>query len=270
MTEPGEKQSGAPAPTAPSNPSDEAEQPAGTVREEPSPEWGKPVDPKGHPDWQARERHLYSAGGVNRGNVIAFVGLLGASGAAALSALAFPTLESTIAAFSGAAAGCLFALPLVWLYERMFWRWPPIARFKLSKIPDLNGEWEGHIEVKEARGSAELQRELPCRVCIKQDWSRIRIDFITVPTESWSVMATIDSDRLHYEYFVVPRPTAGSDPLAEINPHDGTVRLKPWPRPGRRQSCDCLSGGWYNDPGDFTDEAVSIGSGRIELRRTLR
>ncbi len=265
---PGDPQGGLTSPPRRSRPP--TPPPTGRPREERLLKWGMPVDRTSHPEWQARERHLYSAGGVNRGHVIGLVGLVGAIAAAALAVFGFPHLDTTLAAFMGAAAGCLFALPLVWLYERAIWRWAPIAHFKLSKISDLNGEWEGHIEVEKGLAGDGTGRKIPCLVRIRQDWSRIRIDFITEATESWSVMATIDDERLHYEYFVVARPDAGPDsPLPTVNPHDGMVRLKPSPPPGRRQRCDELSGTWFNDPSDLAGQD-SLRWGPIFLRRKRR
>lgn len=236
--------------------------------EERRPKWGTPVDPTDHPDWQRRERHLYSAGGVNRGYVIGLVGAVGAIGAAALAVFGFPQLDPTLAAFLGAVVGWLFSLPLVWAYERALWRRPRIARFRLSKIPDLNGGWHGYIEVHKGLEGEATHERIPCRVRIKQDWSRIKVDFITDATESWSVMATLDADRVHYEYFVAPRPNPPPDSaLKKVKPHFGMVRLVPAPRPGRGGRCSQLSGGWFNDPSnDIGQDTLRWGA--ISLQRT--
>lgn len=238
----------------------------GRPTREKEPTWGRQADRAGHLDWPDREQHLYSAGGVSRGNVIAFIGLMGGL-AAVFGVLQFPRLEPKLAAVLGAIVGCLLSLSLVLAYERCVWRWLLIARFRLSKIPDLNGEWYGHIEVDKGLKGEETNNPIRCRVRIKQNWSRVAIDFITNATESWSVMATVDTGRVHYEYFVVPRPPAqGQSTGALVNPHDGMARLIPLPPPGRRERCWELNGSWFNDQSYFHDEDF-LRWGTIKLAR---
>jgi hypothetical protein len=255
---------GPPVPVAPPIPA-----PDGQLAREKQPTWGRQVDRTGQSDWPDREQHLYSAGGISRGNVIAFIGLMGGLVAAA-GVLQFPRLDPKWAAVLGAVVGCLLSLSLVLAYERWAWRWVLIAHFRLSKIPDLNGEWDGHIEVDKGLRGETTNDAIQCRVRIKQDWSRIAIDFITNATESWSVMATIDARRLHYEYFVVPRPPAQEESASEqIKPHDGMARLTPTPRPGRRERCWELNGRWFNDQSYFHDKD-SLRWGTIHLARVDR
>jgi hypothetical protein len=231
-----------PSPPRPPVPAAECLPPSGN-----RPLWGKQADRKKKKDWPADGIHLYSAGGVDRGHVIALIGLVGALGAV-VAVLQFPSWDPELAGFVGAGLGCSLSLPLVSLYDRWAWRWSALGLPRLSKIPDLVGEWEGWIDVQQGVEGEKTPEKYLCRVCIRQTWSRISIEFITEATESWSVMTTLNQRRLHYEYFVLPRPDPppGSS-LSDAKPHYGMVRLTPHPPPSRRSPCNELHGHWFND-----------------------
>jgi hypothetical protein len=203
-------------------------------------------DPTGPPE---REKHLYSAAGINRANVVAGLGLIGAIGAA-LIALLFPSLSARTAAVLGVIVATILPAAIFVAYEKRVWRWPATAYIPHATMPELNGNWEGHIEIIRGVEGEETRRRIGCAVRITQDWSRVAIDFTTAATESWSVMATIDAERVHYEYFVVARADAEPDTdneLAHVAPHYGMARLVPHPPPGPGKRCVQLDGFWFND-----------------------
>jgi SMODS-associating 2TM, beta-strand rich effector domain len=206
--------------------------------------------------------HLYSASDVNRVAVVSVLGTMAAilaTGIVLLLALPFPHLGTQLPAW----AGVLIATGLgVWIFagfEKRAWRWRATAKLPHCTMPDLSGGWSGQIEITKGKQGEAEGEQLDCRVHIKQDWSRIAIDFETEVSKSWSVMANVDARRagenvhyeLHYEYYVTPKPDAPPELVQKvqlIEPHYGTARVKldgrgPWPSVPSTK----LNGIWFND-----------------------
>ena len=163
------------------------------------------------------------------------------------------------------------------LYDRLLWR----LKFA-SKIPNLNGTWQGTIDIRKDQESeprckrceeceeckqakkaneAKQPEKLDCTVRIHQTWRKISIKFKTTKTQSGSVTAYLDSgglDRLHYEYDVLTK----SEPLEKdstttASRHFGTAHLEPVD-----DSWRTLVGEYYNDRafqrwGEYEIERVS-------------
>lgn len=201
----------------------------------------------------AQGGHLYSAGDVNRINVIHVLGLITAAGTTGVVWLAH--ISDWI--------GVIMAAALLWLilagFGKRAWRWQVTAKVPHCAMPDLSGTWSGEIEIIKGKGGENVGEPLDCYVEITQDWSRIAINLETDVSRSWSVMASIDARRtandvvyheLHYEYYVVPRSDAPPELSAQvelIDPHYGTAHLKLEPSPWPRARPTELSGIWFND-----------------------
>lgn len=200
-----------------------------------------------------RGRHLYSAGDVNRINVIHVLGAITAAGATGIVWLTH--ISDWI--------GVVIAVALLWLilagFEKRAWHWRVTAKVPHCAMPDLSGEWNGWIEINKGKEGENVGIPLDCRVEITQDWSRIAIDFETDVSRSWSVMASVDARRdandvvyheLHYEYYVIPRSDAPPELSAQVelvDPHYGTAHLKLEPGSWPRVRPTGLNGIWFND-----------------------
>jgi hypothetical protein len=202
-------------------------------------------------DAPRRERHLYSAANVNRVNVVTGLGVLGAAIAAAI-VLLIPNVDHRISAGGGVVAATVLSSAIFALYEKRVWRSRVAAGLPGTTVPDMRGTWSGTLVVQQSDSREAIDTPLTCEVRIEQDWSRITIDLKTAETESWSVMATVDVCRLHYEYYVIPRSTPEGRALGSLEPHYGMARLI--------LSRNVLRGHWFNDQ-PFQR------SGEIELRR---
>lgn len=85
-------------------------------------------------------------------------------------------------------------MAVFYLFDRLLWK------SKLSKIPNLNGDWEGKIE------TSHNGREFDIKVNIKQTWSSISIILETANSRSKSEVASISisKSRLVYQFFNEP------------------------------------------------------------------
>jgi SMODS-associating 2TM, beta-strand rich effector domain len=136
--------------------------------------------------------------------------------------------------------GAIFAL-----FNLLLWRLA-IRGHTLGQIPDLHGTWQGTIDIREGR-DGEPSATIPCTVEIKQNWSRISIEFKTENTHSSSVMASLrpwNEGGLHYEYDVGTDRGAkrGESPTADAERHYGTAQLLP-----SDETWEEMTGKFYND-----------------------
>jgi hypothetical protein len=206
--------------------------------------------------------HLYSASDVNRVAVVTVLGTMAAilaTGIVLLLTVPFPHLGAQLPAWAGVLIATGLGVLIFAGFEKRAWRWRVTTKVPHSTMPDLSGGWSGEIVITKGKDGEAEGKQLACQVQIKQDWSRIAIDFETDVSKSWSVMANVDARRagknvhyaLHYEYYVIPKDDAPEE-LAEqvklVDPHYGTARVKlagpgPWPRVGSTT----LNGIWFND-----------------------
>ena len=85
-------------------------------------------------------------------------------------------------------------MAVFYLFDRYLWK------YKSSKVPNLNGDWEGKIETSHNDGE-----EIDVKVTIKQTWSSISIILETANSRSKSEVASIMSkSRLVYQFFNEP------------------------------------------------------------------
>jgi SMODS-associating 2TM, beta-strand rich effector domain len=205
-----------------------------------------------------RGLHLYSAGDVKRVTVISVLGTFAAIVAAGI-VLLVPHLGAQLSAWGGVLIASALGALIFAGFEKRAWHWRVAAKVPHCTMPDLAGRWSGEIVITKGKEGEDLGVPLNCRVEIRQDWSRIAIDFETDVSRSWSVMANMDTRKttagvhheLHYEYYVIPRPDAPPELAKEvelIDPHYGTARLQ------LLGSDQCphelrtgLKGIWFND-----------------------
>lgn len=120
---------------------------------------------------------------------------------------------------------------LFYLFDRYLWK-ISIAGLKLSKIPNLSGDWKGYLK------TSHENEEIDIIVNIKQTWSSIIIVLKTENSKSKSDVALIllSKSRLVYQYFNEP---SFSSPEA-LNKHYGTALLD-------YEENDILEGYYFTD-----------------------
>ena len=147
------------------------------------------------------------------------------------------------------------------LFTKHIWKWAVARQIGVTKIPNLNGKWEGHLytsyEDAEASETAEIEHEgltpMEATVTIKQTWDKILVFLDGPDSTSESVAATILVEG-HWPTLTYNYDNSGDDHHDEKNPHDGTTMLK------FNQKEDTLSGKYYTGPNREN-------TGRLELKR---
>ena len=114
-----------------------------------------------------------------------------------------------------------------YLFDRLLWK------YKLSKIPNLNGNWKGQIKTIHNEGT-----EIDVKVNIKQTWSSISIILETANSKSKSEVASISisKSRLVYQFF--NEPFFSSEKT--LHKHNGIAFLN-------FEGNDILNGHYFND-----------------------
>ena len=118
-------------------------------------------------------------------------------------------------------------IALFYLFDRLLWK------LKLSKIPNLNGNWKGQIKTIHNEGT-----EIDVKVNIKQTWSSISIILETANSKSKSEVASISisKSRLVYQFF--NEPFFSSEKT--LHKHNGITFLN-------FEGNDILNGHYFND-----------------------
>jgi|GEM_PF-477780 len=101
--------------------------------------------------------------------------------------------------------GSLFAA-FYYLLDRLAWK-ICVMGFSCSKIPNLSGEWIGHIKSSHKEGTA-----IDAKVKIEQTWTSISIILETEKSKSKSFTASIltSESRIFYHYLNEPKFTTES------------------------------------------------------------
>ena len=130
---------------------------------------------------------------------------------------------------------------LYYAFDRFIWKWPPLRRFGLVTVPNLNGSWQGQLT-----SSYTLDNNVhSISVVITQQWSKILVRLDAEESNSKSVAASFltndpTSPELVYVY--------ENDPMAmapkSMQIHSGTARL--------RLTGSTLSGQYYTGRGRGT------------------
>lgn len=108
------------------------------------------------------------------------------------------------------------------LFDKFIWKFSLLHKIKVVRIPDLNGDWEGHSISSFDEHSTKYKGTLK----IHQSWTHISIILKTEYSKSHSLTASISIDNfmetiLTYEYLNVPLPNAEKT----MHIHRGTVRF---------------------------------------------
>jgi hypothetical protein len=112
--------------------------------------------------------------------------------------------------------GSLFAL-----FRSYWWRTGLFHVFGVVKVPDLEGEWHGHV----TSSFDELAEQHPVTVHIRQNWTHMSVKLVAGSSGSRSVVASIyvaDNETvLSYQYENVPNVKA----KVTMHAHSGTATL---------------------------------------------
>ena len=129
-------------------------------------------------------------------------------------------------------------IALFYLFDRRLWK------SKLSKIPNINGDWEGKIET-----SHNDREEIDVKVTIKQTWSSISIILETANSRSKSEVASISmsKSRLVYQYFNEPSFSS----VKTLHKHYGVTMLD-------FKGNDILKGFYFTDRDRQTHGDISL------------
>ena len=109
-----------------------------------------------------------------------------------------------------------------YIWDHSITRW-----LKLSKVPNIKGEWKGKIVSSHKDSGTGQQVEIEGRLEIRQNWRDILIEWHGEGSDSYSVAGTILVSKggwptVNYQYKNVTRdgtPTSQND-------HDGTAELR--------------------------------------------
>jgi len=171
--------------------------------------------------------------------------------------IVFGVVVATLLSVATSAFGVLGALPPVAcatiayiVFNRWAWRWNWVP----TKVPDLNGRWNGYLytsgpeekiddeliveEGKQRNGLTKMEAELR----IEQRWDAIQISLVGPESRSSSKAASILVDdgawpTLNYNY-----ENSGSPSNDDLQGHYGTATLELYEEEQR------LEGIYYNEP----------------------
>ena len=142
-------------------------------------------------------------------------------------------------------------------YNKWLWNSGPVTQLNVTKVPDLNGEWEGwlktsytgHIPPEALHPDNDPSsgwQTLHATLHIDQTWRKINIHLETEQSESDSNGATILTDEGRWPSINYQYQNGGSpNPNNNMSTHDGTADLKFKEDP----SGDTLEGLYYTGPG---------------------
>lgn len=107
-------------------------------------------------------------------------------------------------------------------FDKSLWRWVSIRWTRLLKVPNLAGEWHGHV----LSSFDDHKKPHEVTVRINQTWTQIMVLLSSATSDSHTLTASIEVNTpegvvLTYQYENQPKP--GSVKTMEI--HIGTARL---------------------------------------------
>jgi hypothetical protein len=111
------------------------------------------------------------------------------------------------------------------IFDKWGWKWGPLHRFHIIRVPNLSGTWTGRAEPIETSGvSAGLGVKANLKIQIKQTWTTMLVLGDANFSKSESVsgnLLTSDGCTLSYEYLNEPKPSAPST----MHAHRGVARM---------------------------------------------
>lgn len=108
-----------------------------------------------------------------------------------------PYIEGAISITAISIFGVLYSL-----FDKFIWKWEILNKLGITKIPNLNGKWEGQFQ----SSYHEFKKDLPVTLVIEQSWSRICIKGKFNHSNSSSNTASIKANlgkevKLLYSYY---------------------------------------------------------------------
>ena len=136
---------------------------------------------------------------------------------------------------------------LYWAFDRWVWRFGPLRKVGIVRIPDLNGKWEGQVASLAAEGGGVYA----VSIVIRQRWSRIVVTLETQYSRSRSIAASLRTDdvpnpELSYLYINEPKAIAATT----MSMHRGTTVME--------LKDDVLEGDYYTGRGRMTFGAIRL------------
>ncbi len=142
--------------------------------------------------------------------------------------------------------GTLYAVLLA-VFRSYLWKWKCLRAIGIVKVPDLEGEWHGHV----TSSFDKLAEQLPVTVQIRQNWTHMAIHLVADGSRSRSVVASLyvaeDETVLSYQYENEPNVRAAQT----MHAHNGTASLRVTDN-NRRLTGDYYSGRDRNNHGQIT------------------
>lgn len=129
---------------------------------------------------------------------------------------------------------------VLYVFNHWLWTHPLLRKMNIVRVPDLNGEWEGHIK------SDYDGETYDATLSIDQTWREINVHFETATSPSDSNGATILTGKgkwpsINYQY----SNEGSTDPEDDLWTHDGTADLQFIEKEGEK---DVLEGIYYTAP----------------------
>lgn len=166
--------------------------------------------------------HEYTITGHDRKMVYYVMAFLSAVVSSFLSGVLLHISQTTNISIFTAPSGVAIYGFLFIIFDKWIWRWDIPILSSVLVIPNMNGEWEGHINSslpKSKRG------DIPITITISQTYSKIRIRLESEYSQSLSQMATIQMQdpsfcSLSYEYLSEYRPDTST-----VDRHYGVAKI---------------------------------------------
>ena len=158
--------------------------------------------------------HAYSTNSAER-RYIPFFLAAGAIGAAFLGFRLLDTYRIVVPWWASPPIDTMAFYGLFFfLFDRFVWKWRVLRWLRITRVPDVSGEWHGHVRPSPTEGmSAGLGEERDITVVIRQTWTELlvtgRTNLSKFRSLSGSLVVT-DEHSLSYEYLNEPSAPASS------------------------------------------------------------
>ena len=139
-----------------------------------------------------------------------------------------------------------FYAVLYWLFDSYLWRLRLLRTLALLKVPDLNGEWTGHVVSSYGNGSVH-----EVTISIIQKWSKLVVRFETELSLSYSISGSLkvaDVVNPELSYLYVNEPKASAPDTMTIHRGTATLELKR----------NALEGDYYTGRGRMTFGSIKL------------
>lgn len=200
--------------------------------------------------------HTYSTDNDLRPKVYGVLALL-AYGLTVLVGMATDALSTVLPFGAGVVISWGLAFAVVWkIHDNWFWKTGIARALGFTRVPDLNGRWEGyivtsyegHISDEALHPDDDLSEDgqkLKAWLDIDQTWRKINIHFETKQTASDSNGATMLTEEGKWPSLSYQYENAGSPLVEGLDMHFGTASLEYRNEGGR----ETLEGLYYTGPG---------------------